>query len=249
MRLSVWILLFALVVRGSVAAGVWSTSPRWLPVVTFTPALANLLIRQFDDNIALLKWHSVPQIDRAFEGLSVSPTLYHVGDAMLWITALGAALAYNTTFSADGQRKLYVLLQVLCMEEGISGLLKVFIDRVRPDASDRGSFPSAHAAFTFAWAAFVATDLYRQHYSWLFPYLLASFTAFTRIGKKKHYFTDVVAGGLLGALLGYYLYDFHFDTVGRWRGDRQVSGWHIYPQLQLSSEGRTQFALQATRNL
>ena len=224
---------------------VLATSPSWVQTLAFAPALANLMFRQSGGNFALVKWHTVPKLDRDFETLPLSADLYHLGDAMLWVTSLTSLLAYSTNFSADRQRKLYVLLQVLCMEEGISGLLKLLIDRPRPDRSDRGSFPSAHAAFTFAWASFMATDLYRQDYAWFYPYLAAAFTAYTRVGGRKHYLSDVIAGGVLGAAIGYYFYNFHFDARGRWRGRQQ--GWQVQPHLQLSSTGQVQFALQASR--
>ena len=232
--------------RVSAETSLFSTSPSWLQTLAFAPAVANLMFRQSGGDFAVVKWRTVPTFDRDFELLRVSQGVYQFGDAMLWLTSLSAALAYNTGFSADEHRKLYVLLQVLCMEEGISGLLKLLIDRPRPDRSDRGSFPSAHAAFTFAWASFVATDLYRQDYRWFFPYLVATFTAITRVGGRKHYLSDVVAGGLLGALIGYYFYDFNFDGRGRWRGIQHSSNWHIQPHLQLSARGQPQFALQAS---
>ena len=242
------LLLLTLVTAwGEAGASVLSTSPRWLPTLVWTPVLANLLLRQGDYEVAVVSWTTVPTFDRDFEPLRVTKNLYRLGDAMLWLTSLSAVLAYNTEFSADGQRKLYVLLQLLCMEEGVSGLIKLLVHRPRPDKSDNGSFPSAHAAFTFAWASFVATDLYRQHYSWFYPYLFAGFTALTRIGGRKHYLSDVVAGGLLGGFLGYYFYNLHFDTQGRWRGSRSTSRWHMLPQLQLSTAGQPQLALHVTR--
>lgn len=231
--------------RLAAEASLFSTSPRWVQTLAFTPALTNLLLRQRGDDYSVVKWHAVPTFDRDFELLRVSHQIHQLGDAMPWIISLGALLAYNTGFSAAEHRKLYVLLQVLCMEEGISGLLKLLIDRPRPDRSDRGSFPSAHAAFTFAWASFVATDLYRQDYRWFFPYAVATFTALSRVGRRKHYLSDVMAGGLLGALIGYYFYDFHFDERGRWRGIQHNSSWHIQPHLQLSDAGQAQYVLQA----
>lgn len=225
----------------------FSTSPSWLQTLAFAPAVANLMFRQSDGNFAVVKWRGIPTFDRDFEAMEISRELYQLGDAMLWITSLSAAAAYNTGFSPDQHRKLYVLLQVLCMEEGISGLLKLFIDRPRPDRSDRGSFPSAHAAFTFAWASFMATDLYRQDYHWLLPYLVATFTALTRVGGRKHYLSDVIAGGLLGGLIGYYFYDFHFDAQGHWRGRQHSSSWQIQPNLQWSVSGQPQLALQVNK--
>ncbi len=231
-------------VSWSATPSLWATSPLGVQALAFTPAVANIMLRQHEGDYTVVRWRGIPTFDRDFEMLQFSRQLYQLGDAMLWVTTLAAAVAYNTGFSADEHRKLYVLLQVLCMEEGLSGLLKLLIDRPRPDRSDRGAFPSAHAAFTFAWASFVATDLHRQDHRGFFPYLLATFTALSRVGGRKHYLSDVIAGGLLGTLLGYYFYDFHFDQHGRWRGTQHRTGWHIQPHVQLSAEGQPQLALR-----
>ena len=63
--------------------------------------------------LLFVKWHTVPTFDRDFELLPVSRELYQLGDAMLWITSLGAALAYNTGFSTAEHRKL------LCVTAGV----------------------------------------------------------------------------------------------------------------------------------
>ena len=223
----------------------WQTSPAWLHVVAFTPALANLMLRwskTSEEQYAVVKWHAVPTLDRNFELFRISPELYEIGDAMLYFTAWSALVAYNTGFSAVQHRKLYVLLQTLCMQEGIIGMLKLLIDRPRPDRSNHSSFPSGHASFTFAWASFIATDLYRQGYAWFYPYLVATFTAFTRVGGRRHYISDVIAGGLLGTLVGYYFYDFHFDARGQWRGSN--TSWHVQPLMQLAAE-QAQLVLHA----
>ena len=85
--------------RVSAEASLFSTSPSWLQTLAFAPAVANLMFRQSGGDFAVVKWRTVPTFDRDFELLRVSRELYQLGDAMLWLTSLSAALAYNTGFS------------------------------------------------------------------------------------------------------------------------------------------------------
>ncbi|WP_207428713.1 phosphatase PAP2 family protein [Pedobacter sp. SYSU D00535] len=87
--------------------------------------------------------------------------------------------------------------------KGISG-------RMRPDGSDRRSFPSGHTTTAFAAAEFMRLE-YRDA-SPLFgisAYAIAATTGALRIYHNKHWFTDVIAGagvGILSTDLAYFLY-------------------------------------------
>ena len=61
------------------------------------------------------------------------------------------------------------------------------------------SFPSGHA--TIAWAMAVVLSRKEPKWRWLF-YTLAILISFSRIYLGKHYPLDVVAGALLGAVIG-----------------------------------------------
>lgn len=82
--------------------------------------------------------------------------------------------------------------------------LKVVVQRPRPDATPSTgrtsfSFPSAHAASSFA----VATVAGRIESRLQKPALiLAAWIAYSRIYLSRHYPGDVAAGGLLGFALG-----------------------------------------------
>ena len=92
----------------------------------------------------------------------------------------------------------------------LASLLKAVFDRQRPyevipevDPLLRwdlaGSFPSGHAATSFA-GAVVLTFLLGRWGPWLF--LLAAAVAFSRVYVGVHYPLDVLAGAALGALVG-----------------------------------------------
>jgi membrane-associated phospholipid phosphatase len=84
--------------------------------------------------------------------------------------------------------------------------LKLTIDRERPD-DGRYSFPSGHAATTFANATVV-----QRHFGWkagLPAYGLATYVSISRLPDKRHYASDIVFGAAIGLVAG------RTVTVGR----------------------------------
>jgi undecaprenyl-diphosphatase len=103
------------------------------------------------------------------------------------------------------------LFAAIVAQSALVSLLKALIGRERPCdalgwcaplavASPGGaSFPSGHAAGSFAFAAFVAVRAPR----WAAPaFLWAALVACSRCVLGVHYPSDVVAGALLGAAVG-----------------------------------------------
>mgnify|MGYP003320537735 FL=1 len=78
--------------------------------------------------------------------------------------------------------------------------LKFISGRIRPDGSNRRSFPSGHTSSSFL-AATIAHDLYGSKVS-VPAYLLAGLTGVSRIHDNKHYLSDVIFGASLGIALG-----------------------------------------------
>ena len=83
---------------------------------------------------------------------------------------------------------------------GVVGLLKVATDRTRPDGSNDHSFPSGHAAGAFAAAAVIAREHGRT--AGAIAYSAAAAAGYARIANNKHYLSDVVAGAIVGRLIG-----------------------------------------------
>jgi len=92
------------------------------------------------------------------------------------------------------------LLQAQLLTEALVQPLKFSTQRERPDSSDHRSFPSGHAAITFA----TATVLER-HLGWrksLIGYGIASYVAASRLHDNRHYLSDVIFGAAVGSIAG-----------------------------------------------
>jgi membrane-associated phospholipid phosphatase len=87
-------------------------------------------------------------------------------------------------------------------------LLKVAIDEERPDYTDgdrKDSFPSGHTATAFSAATFV-----HKRYGFkmaIAPYMLASFTGYSRVQADRHHWRDVLAGAAISSLFTWIFVD------------------------------------------
>jgi membrane-associated phospholipid phosphatase len=92
------------------------------------------------------------------------------------------------------------LLQAQILSEILIEPLKFSVRRERPDGSNHQSFPSGHAAITFATATVI-----ERHLGWrksVLAYALASYVAMSRIHDNRHYLSDVIFGAAVGSIAG-----------------------------------------------
>ena len=92
------------------------------------------------------------------------------------------------------------LLRAQAVTELMVGPLKLATRRARPDGSNHQSFPSGHAAITFAAAAVI-----ERHLGWkksILAYVVASYVATSRLHDDRHYLSDVVFGAGVGLIAG-----------------------------------------------
>jgi len=92
------------------------------------------------------------------------------------------------------------LLQAQIMTELLVEPIKFAVGRQRPDGSNHQSFPSGHAAVTFATATVI-----ERHLGWrksVLAYAIASYVAMSRIHDDRHYLSDVIFGAALGTIAG-----------------------------------------------
>ncbi len=95
--------------------------------------------------------------------------------------------------------------------------LKHSTRRLRPDGSDRLSFPSGHTANAFAGAEFMAQELggVSPYYS-VVGYAFATTTGVFRIYHEDHWLSDVIAGagfGILATKGAYLLYPYLRNAI------------------------------------
>jgi hypothetical protein len=92
------------------------------------------------------------------------------------------------------------LLQAQILTEMMVEPLKFATHRMRPDGSNHQSFPSGHAAITFATATVI-----ERHLGWrksILGYTIASYVAMSRLHDNRHYLSDVVFGAAVGSIAG-----------------------------------------------
>ena len=109
--------------------------------------------------------------------------------------------AYGLLFDAPKAAHLGMdLLQAQILTEMLVEPTKFAVHRLRPDGSDHQSFPSGHAAVTFATATVI-----ERHLGWrksVLAYTIASYVAMSRLHDDKHYLSDVIFGAAVGSIAG-----------------------------------------------
>jgi hypothetical protein len=92
------------------------------------------------------------------------------------------------------------LIQSIAISEALVQTLKYTTRRERPDGSDKRSFPSGHAADTFAFATAL-----ERHLGWkgaVPAYIFSSYVAISRLPDNKHWLSDVMFGSAVGIISG-----------------------------------------------
>ena len=92
------------------------------------------------------------------------------------------------------------LVRAQAITEMLVEPIKFAANRERPDGSNHLSFPSGHAAITFAAAAVI-----ERHLGWkrsLAAYAIAAYVSTSRLHDNRHYLSDVVFGAAVGTIAG-----------------------------------------------
>lgn len=119
------------------------------------------------------------------------------------LVQVGSSLAiYAVGRAAHEPRVSHVgidLLRAQILVGALTYALKITTHRERPDGRNAQSFPSGHASVTFA-TAFVL----QRHFGWwsVPTFLVASYTAASRLHENRHYLSDVVVGATVGTISG-----------------------------------------------
>jgi len=118
-----------------------------------------------------------------------------------WVWFLfGAATAIATDFISSTIIKDHVWRLRPCNNPDFSSWINILVG-YRPQSS---SFTSSHAANHFGMATFLYFTLSKKFGKWpLVFFLWASLIAYAQVYVGVHYPADIVAGGLIGMIIGY----------------------------------------------
>ncbi len=106
-------------------------------------------------------------------------------------------------------RPFYILLIALSINEILGSIIKIIFPKTRPNGQkysntlekiDAGSFPSLHAArisLVYLTLSYTAVLLVMQ----ILFLLIIPLVAYSRVTLKKHFWTDIIGGLIMGSLI------------------------------------------------
>ena len=176
--------------------------------------------------------HDVSQLGAGYTVLPITAGLY-----------IGGAIAHNEKARETGILGGEAILDSLIVAE----VFKVTMRRQRPlegDGTGRffqggSSFPSGHAAESWALASVVAHEYNSNILYPIAAYGLASLVSFSRLSGQNHFPSDVFVGSALGWFTGRYVFKTHVDHSIHRRPESKLSSLHprIMPQLDGTVRG------------
>lgn len=122
------------------------------------------------------------------------------------VLALGLPIVAGAiSIAQDDASGLLQLIKSEAVTLTATEVLKRTTHETRPNGRDDKSFPSGHAAVSFAAAQYM-----QMRGGWEFgvpAYAAATVVAYSRVHAKEHYWKDVAAGAALGIAASYYFTD------------------------------------------
>lgn len=174
------------------------TSRTWL-----SAGLATMLLSLAADDYLTAHFTGGRNTEEAFEPGEILGSVGVQAGGAATVCVLGKVF-HKPAMAAVGAH----LVRAQIFTQAITQGIKYSVQRTRPNGTTL-SFPSGHAATTFA----TATVLQR-HFGWKVgvpAYGVAAYVAASRIQRRKHYLSDVVVGATIGIIAG------RAVTVGRGR--------------------------------
>jgi hypothetical protein len=182
--------------------------PWLLPMLGATAAMM-----PFDSRVSAALPNSTTQLNIG-KAVSQAGTFYALG-------GLSASFLLAGKFSGSTRARETGLLtaEALINSQAVVQVMKFAAGRERPDYgagkgnffSGQDSFPSGHAAGTWAAAAVISREYYDNKLIRYGIYALPIAVSAARVGAQRHFVSDVIAGGLIGNLIGSFVYRQHHD--------------------------------------
>ncbi len=129
---------------------------------------------------------------------------------MIWISAWGGIIPLFCVLATQDKKTIVRSMIALLLTYGISNLVKDFVAKPRPfvvgdaqligSAPEGFSFPSKHASLTFTLAtvAFLKKKILGK-----VAFVSAALVAYSRVYLGVHYWSDIIAGAILGIAVAY----------------------------------------------
>ncbi|HEX7136396.1 MAG TPA: phosphatase PAP2 family protein, partial [Vicinamibacterales bacterium] len=176
----------------------------WIDVKNL-PARENFIWAGVGGGLALAVHPLDDNVQQGLVGNSTAEKFFKPGAIIgdTW-TLLGAStIVYVVGRTKDSPRVSHVgmdLIRAIAISEMMVQTLKYTTRRERPDGSGKNSFPSGHAADTFAFATAL-----ERHLGWRYAvpgYIFSSYVAMSRLTENRHWLSDVAFGSAVGIIAG-----------------------------------------------
>ena len=132
--------------------------------------------------------------------------------AFSWILTAIITFAISDQLSSSLLKPFFARLRP-CNEPELVGMVRLLL----PNCGSGYSFTSSHATnhFAFAFFIFITMGQVLGKWKWAFLFWAAS-VAYAQVYVGVHYPLDVLAGGLLGTLIGYISANLHQQRFPTW---------------------------------
>lgn len=171
----------------------------------YLSSLENLYWAGGGGGLALAAHPFDDDVNRELVGNDTAERIFKPGEILGELsTLLGSASAVYAVGRIKDQPKVshlgMDLIESIAMSEALTQGLKFTTRRERPDGSSQNSFPSGHAADTFAFATAL-----ERHLNWRYSvpaYVFSSYVAISRLPANRHWLSDAVFGAAVGIIAG-----------------------------------------------
>jgi hypothetical protein len=172
--------------------------------VKHLPSKENLMWAGIGGGLALAVHPADDNVNQSMVNSDFAKNFFKPGAVLGQFPTLisAAAITYVVGRAKDEPKVSHVgmdLIQALAISEGITQALKFSVGRERPDGTSN-SFPSGHAADTFAFATAL-----ERHLGWkgaVPAYIFSSYVAISRLPANRHWLSDAVFGSAVGIIAG-----------------------------------------------
>jgi membrane-associated phospholipid phosphatase len=145
----------------------------------------------------------------------------NIGASYTLIPIVASSYVYGAWHDNPKGREIGVLgTETLLDSLIVVEVLKEIFRRDRPDDKHPGdfwaggsSFPSGHAMESWSIASLLDHEFKRKKIVGITAYSLAGVVSAARIAARKHFASDVVAGGTMGWFIGGHVYDTHMSHL------------------------------------